>query len=260
MAHQGRLAPKSGRPFHLNFLEPRQRHVVQPSCASFEHHAPRGWKIHGHGLGEGTRGSRHRRSATPGTRTAPKTDQLSTGVKTRSYLQRTMRLVETVDRLGRIGPPVEIAEAHSTGTPHRAISVIAWNFSRTKMLITRRAETKATWPGYWSNSVCSHPLPREPYVAAARRRLFGELRVHGSVSPAFRLYYGPVRCSVSGLFEHELDHVFYAGLPETESICPNRAEISAFRWVDEAQLSALLQSGKLTPWFAMILERARWAK
>jgi isopentenyl-diphosphate delta-isomerase type 1 len=183
MAHQGRLAPKSGRPFHLNFLEPRQRHVVQPSCASFEHHAPRGWKIHGHGLGEGTRGSRHRRSATPGTRTAPKTDQLSTGVKTRSYLQRTMRLVETVDRLGRIGPPVEIAEAHSTGTPHRAISVIAWNFSRTKMLITRRAETKATWPGYWSNSVCSHPLPREPYVAAARGRLFEELRVHGSVLP-----------------------------------------------------------------------------
>ena len=88
-----------------------------------------------------------------------------------------MRLVETVDSGGAIGPPIAIAEAHRVGTAHRAISILVWNVSRTKMLITRRAASKATWPGFWSNAVCSHPLPGEPYAAAARRRLFEELRL-----------------------------------------------------------------------------------
>jgi isopentenyl-diphosphate delta-isomerase len=169
-----------------------------------------------------------------------------------------MRLVETVDREGGIGPPVEIAEAHRAGTAHRAVSVVAWNASRTRMLITRRARTKATWPGYWSNAVCSHPMPREPYAAAARRRLYEELRIHGPVTPAFSMYYGPVCCSSSGLFEHELDHVFYAKLAEDETIRPNPAEISDHQWVDQDQLSAFQQSDSITPWFAMILERVRW--
>src|SRR5271170_6880343 len=141
-----------------------------------------------------------------------------------------MRLVETVDHEGTIGPPVGIVDAHRAGTPHRAISVLIWNASRTKMLIARRAAAKATWPGFWSNAVCSHPLPQEPYAAAARRRLFEELRIHGSVAPAFRMFYGPVRCPVSGAYEHELDHVFYAKLLENAPIEPNPAEISAARW------------------------------
>jgi isopentenyl-diphosphate delta-isomerase len=170
-----------------------------------------------------------------------------------------MRLVETIDPSGGIGPPVAIMEAHRLGTAHRAISIVAWNASRTKMLITRRAAVKPTWPGFWSNAVCSHPLPQEPYAAAARRRLFEELRIHSAVTPAFRMFYGPVRCPASGVFEHELDHVFYARLSENVPIKPNRAEISASRWVDQTQLAELLLSGQVTPWFAMILERVRWA-
>jgi isopentenyl-diphosphate delta-isomerase len=128
------------------------------------------------------------------------------------------------------------------------------------MLIARRAAAKATWPGFWSNAVCSHPLPREPYAAAARRRLFEELRIRGTVMPAFRLFYGPVNCPISGAFEHELDHVFYAKLAESTLIKPNREEVSDLRWVNQAQLAALRQVGKITPWFAMILERVRWGK
>lgn len=169
-----------------------------------------------------------------------------------------MRLVETVDSEGAIGPAVAIVDAHRAGTPHRAISILVWNASRTKMLITRRAATKATWPGFWSNAVCSHPLPREAYAAAARRRLYEELRIHGVVAPAFRMFYGPVRCPISGAFEHEMDHVFYSRLAESASIWPNPAEVSALRWVGPAQLETLQRSGKITPWFAMILKRVRW--
>ncbi|HEX4141852.1 MAG TPA: NUDIX domain-containing protein [Candidatus Methylacidiphilales bacterium] len=163
-----------------------------------------------------------------------------------------------VDRKGRPGSAVEIFEAHRKGTAHRAISIVAWNASRTKMLITRRAPAKATWPGFWSNAVCTHPLPKEPYATAARRRLFEELRIRQAVVPAFSLYYGPVRCTTSGLFEHELDYVFYARLSDDKPLKPNRSEISAVRWVDRTQLAALQNSGELTPWFAMILERVRW--
>ena len=171
-----------------------------------------------------------------------------------------MRLVETVTPSGGIGPPVEIVEAHRAGTPHRAISIVGWNAARTKMLVTRRASNKATWPGFWSNAVCSHPLPQEAYVAAARRRLFEELRIRGPVTPAFRMFYGPVCCTISGIFEHELDHVFYARLPEDGRIRPNRAEISEVRWVDQGELAALQQAARITPWFAMILQRVRWAR
>jgi isopentenyl-diphosphate Delta-isomerase len=171
-----------------------------------------------------------------------------------------MRMVDTVDRNGGIRPPIGIMEAHRVGTPHRAISIVVWNRDRTRMLITRRAAVKATWPGFWSNAVCSHPLPHEPYAAAARRRLFEELRIHGAVEPAFRLFYGPVRCPVSGALEHELDHVFYARLGERALIRPRRSEISAVRWVDQSQLDELRDSGRITPWFRMILERVRWAR
>jgi isopentenyl-diphosphate delta-isomerase len=171
-----------------------------------------------------------------------------------------MRLVETIDRSGAIGPPIAILEAHRVGAAHRAVSILVWNASRTKMLIARRSQAKATWPGFWSNAVCSHPHPQEPYAAAARRRLFEELRIRGAVTPAFRMYYGPVQCPISGAFEHELDHVFYARLPETAAIRPNREEVAGVRWVDRSQLASLQQSGRITPWFAKILERVRWSR
>lgn len=169
-----------------------------------------------------------------------------------------MRLVETVDRKGGIGHPVPILHAHRIGTPHRAVSILVWNCDRSRMLITRRSPAKATWPEFWSNAVCSHPRPREPDAAAARRRLFEELRLTRAVAPAFRMYYGPVRCPISGMFEHEMDQIFYAQLPDHSFLDPNPAEISGSRWVDEGELADLRQRGQLTPWFTMILDRVGW--
>src|SRR5580704_755754 len=142
-----------------------------------------------------------------------------------------MRMVETIYRTGPVGPPVGIVEAHRAGFAYRAICIVAWNPSGTRVLIARRAAAKATWPGFWSKAVCSHPLPPELYVAADRRRLFEELRTHEGVVLAFHMYYGPVRCPVSGAFEHELDYVFFTQLAESASFKPNPDEISAARWV-----------------------------
>jgi isopentenyl-diphosphate delta-isomerase len=168
-------------------------------------------------------------------------------------------MVEKVDADGKIGLPVSIIEAHRFAISHRAISILIWNPPRTKMLLTRRASTKLTWPNYWSNAVCSHPLPGETYEAAAARRLFEELRVHSEVTPSFELFYGPVRCTHSGLFEHEYDHVFESSLPETTSFNPNSEEISACRWATLKDILALKAAGELTPWFEMIVARLRWS-
>jgi isopentenyl-diphosphate Delta-isomerase len=158
-----------------------------------------------------------------------------------------MRMVGTIDRTGAVGPLVGIVEAHRAGFAHRAISIVAWNSSRTRMLITRRSATKTTWPGFCSNAVCSHPLPQESSLAAARRRLFEELRILEVIVPAFRMYYGPVRCPISGVFEHELDYVFFTRLAESASVRPNSEEISAVQWVDESQLTTLRQMRETHP-------------
>ena len=49
--------------------------------------------------------------------------------------------------------------AHKNPVPlHRAISVVIFSPDRKKMLIQKRAETKPTWPLFWSNTVCSLPF------------------------------------------------------------------------------------------------------
>ena len=43
---------------------------------------------------------------------------------------------------------------------HRAFSVFLFN-SEGKLLLQKRSDTKITFPGYWTNTCCSHPLSTE---------------------------------------------------------------------------------------------------
>jgi isopentenyl-diphosphate delta-isomerase type 1 len=64
---------------------------------------------------------------------------------------------------------------HTAATPlHRGFSVFIFN-SKGDLLITKRADTKKTFPGVWSNTACGHPAPGESAVDAAKRRLKAEL-------------------------------------------------------------------------------------
>ncbi len=72
-------------------------------------------------------------------------------------------------------------------TPHRAFSVFLFN-SRNQLLLQRRAFSKITFPGYWANTCCSHPLFTKEEAdmdddmgvrRAAAKRLNAELGIRG---------------------------------------------------------------------------------
>ena len=128
-----------------------------------------------------------------------------------------------------------------------------------RVLLTRRAGTKATWPGVWTNSCCGHPAPGEAVVDAVARRLREELgaEVRGIdlIVPGFR--YRAVMDN--GVVENEMCPVFRAWAADT-AVHPVEAEVADARWVAWADVPALLDGdgGAVSPWFrAQFAELAR---
>ncbi|MDO4718839.1 MAG: isopentenyl-diphosphate Delta-isomerase, partial [Propionibacteriaceae bacterium] len=93
---------------------------------------------------------------------------------------------ESANPIGR-APRLEI---HTAETPlHLAFSTYLFN-RHGQVLITRRALSKGTWPGVWTNSCCGHPRPGESLDDAMRRRIREELGAEvttlSTVLPEFR--------------------------------------------------------------------------
>ncbi len=143
--------------------------------------------------------------------------------------------------------------AHKNPVPlHRAVSILIYD-KNGRMLLQRRALTKPTWPGFWANACCTHPLPRESYKKAAERRLPEEMGFSVSLKDKFSFIYEAKYNKTWG--EHELDHVFvgeYLG-----EVNPNPEEVSQYKWMkmDEVLRDVKSHSDIYTPWFKIILEK-----
>src|SRR5262249_16775777 len=81
------------------------------------------------------------------------------------------------------------ADAHiGRGTRHRAVSLFIFNPAG-ELLLQQRAKGKRLWPGYWSNSCCSHPRRGERMDTAIRRRLREELGLSADLEFLFKFQY-----------------------------------------------------------------------
>ena len=68
----------------------------------------------------------------------------------------------------------EKLKAHQDGLLHRAFSIFIFN-SKDELLIQQRAEGKYHSAGLWTNTCCSHPLPKMALVECGKQRLLEEM-------------------------------------------------------------------------------------
>lgn len=153
---------------------------------------------------------------------------------------------ETVVLLAEDGTPTGTADkatVHTADTPlHLAFSCHVVDDDG-RVLVTRRALAKRTWPGVWTNSVCGHPAPGESFEDAVRRRSRFELGLDVTdialAVPDFR--YRAV--DASGLVEHEVCPVFTARAAGAVHADPD--EVMDHAWV---RPSALRDAVLAAPW------------
>lgn len=132
---------------------------------------------------------------------------------------------------------------HGADTPlHLAFSCYLLD-EQGRLLVTRRALGKRSWPGVWTNSFCGHPLPGEPVVDAVRRHGMRELGTEVTdltlELPLFRYR----ATDPAGVVEHELCPVYTARI--ASELDPSPAEVMEHTWVHPAELAT---SARSTPW------------
>jgi isopentenyl-diphosphate Delta-isomerase len=125
------------------------------------------------------------------------------------------------------------------------------------VLVTRRALSKLTWPGVWTNSFCGHQVPGASVESAVTARAIVELGIAITelepVLPDFR--YRAV--DASGIVENEICPVFRA--VTTDAVAPNPEEVAEWTWVAPADLRAAVAAAPyaFSPW--LVLQLGDWA-
>lgn len=153
---------------------------------------------------------------------------------------------EEVVLLAEDGTPIGTADkatVHTTETPlHLAFSCHLFD-GEGRILVTRRALGKATWPGVWTNSFCGHPGPAETFddaiVRRAREELGASIENLVVALPDFR--YRAV--DAGGIVEYEICPVYTATI--SGELAPSAAEVAEWEWADPR---TLLTAVEATPW------------
>jgi isopentenyl-diphosphate delta-isomerase len=164
--------------------------------------------------------------------------------------------VEYVVLLDEGGQPCGQArkdQVHTAATPlHLAFSCWVLDDS-SRVLLTRRALSKRTWPGAWTNTFCGHPAPGEQVDDAVRRRARQELGTGlGRVTPALQTFRYTATMA-DGTMENEVCPVFTARLDGEPA--PDPLEVAEWRWVTLAELEQLCREAPatLSPWLRLQL-------
>jgi isopentenyl-diphosphate delta-isomerase type 1 len=152
--------------------------------------------------------------------------------------------VVLVDASGNTVGTAPRVSVHSTDTPlHLAFSCYVSD-GEGRVLLTRRALGKRTWPGVWTNSCCGHPRPGEPLEDAVRRRLVDELDLEVGALTRTLPDFAYRATDASGVVENELCPVFVAEPHPGSRVLPNDSEVMEWKWVS---WTSLVQAVGATP-------------
>jgi isopentenyl-diphosphate delta-isomerase len=160
-------------------------------------------------------------------------------------------LVVLLDEEGQATGTAPKAGVHHASTPlHLAFSCYVFDDTG-RLLVTRRALDKPTFPGVWTNSVCGHPAPGEDLFEAVARRAAQELGLplHDLrlALPGFRYQ----ATMPNGVRENELCPVFTA--VATGEASPDPSEVAAVEWVPWATFrdQVLAREREVSVWCAL---------
>lgn len=158
---------------------------------------------------------------------------------------RAPEVPDEVVLLGAGGEPIGAADrrtVHGADTPlHLAFSAYLYDDAG-RLLVTRRALDKTTWPGVWTNSCCGHPRPGESVPDAITRRAVEELGASAYDLEPLLPDFAYRAVDAGGIVENEVCPV-YVGRIAT-SLRPDPAEIVQVDWTT---LPALVAATRATP-------------
>jgi isopentenyl-diphosphate Delta-isomerase len=154
-------------------------------------------------------------------------------------------LVVLLDHDGRPCGVKPKSDVHGAQTPlHLAFSCYGFD-TDDRLLVTRRADSKKTFPGLWTNTCCGHPAPGESVEDAIARRLAFELGLRPEsltlALPDFRY-----SARMNGVVENEVCPVYLCRVVAQPSPVPD--EVSAFRWTAWSDYVAEAVRGAVSPW------------
>lgn len=153
-------------------------------------------------------------------------------------------LVDDDDKEIGHGSKADCHDGH--GIRHRAFSLFLFNDSG-ELLLQQRSAEKRLWPGYWSNTCCSHPRRGESLSVATSRRLDDELNISATLEYVYQFCYQAEFGDAGS--ENELCHVFLGSVEGL--VQPNESEIESTRYITADDLDSELKNypERFTPWF-----------
>jgi isopentenyl-diphosphate delta-isomerase len=164
-------------------------------------------------------------------------------------LERTEEFVVLVDERGAaIGTATKASVHHDTTPLHLGFSCYVFDTDG-RVLMTRRALNKQTWPGVWTNSFCGHPAPDEPIDDAVYRRARQELGLSIDHLVCALPDYRYRAVAADGTVENEVCPVYCARA--VGPLQPSPTEVMDHTWVSWSELrSAADLPWAISPWAA----------
>lgn len=156
--------------------------------------------------------------------------------------------VVLLDGRGRPSGTAPKASVHDASTPlHLAFSCHVVDAAG-RVLLTRRAAVKKTWPATWSNACCGHPRYDETLRQAVERRLWDELGLRPRRLDLAIPDFAYRAVMADGTAEHELCPVLVAEVDGEPAL--DTSEVDDVTWLgwDELRRRATRDPSSLSPW------------